>query len=373
MSSSVHDSTYANDVEDLFGGEDNPLRTRTSLLIEPLCDPDKYAYFTDIIPVPNEDLPIYNSYLEHRRNDWSHLHTDMSLDATQWTDKKVIVINGMRYEVDLISDNEKFFLKNTLAYFLVGDFEVNDNEKSKLMEITNPWYRIFLNDKIAREDVHNLSYNLMVQGLISSPSEREQVRKSIKNSDVVQDKIKWLRRYIVNGTLAEKEAAGACTEGIFFSSSFASIYWYKIEKKLLPGICSFNEYIARDEKLHMEVACKIYQTRIVNKLPREQLKQMIEEAVDIETRFACQSLPVDLIGMKKEEMWQYIRYVADYLWMLLTNEEEGIYNVENPYDFMAFISVNSVADFFSQRVTAYNKGEGVVETSEMLFSCNADF
>jgi ribonucleotide reductase beta subunit family protein with ferritin-like domain len=368
-----------NDVEDLYESNKNEqqdsLRTskrqRQSLLVEPLCDPDKYNEFTDLFPVPSEEMAIYESFLKHKSAQWSHLHTNMSTDKMQWEAKKTVVINGARTEVDLITPDEKYYLKNTLAYFLVGDFEVNDNEKSKLSTITNPWYKIFLNDKVDREDVHNLSYNLMIEGLISSPSERREVRETIKNSPVIQEKIQWLRRYIKCDSLAHKELGSCITEGIFFSSSFASIYFFKKERDgILPGISSYNEYISLDEKMHVEMAALIYRTRVVNKLPREELIEMIEKAVDIETRFATQGLPCNLIGLKKEHMHTYIRYCADWIFMLLTGEEEGIYNVENPFDFMSFMSVNIVADFFSHRVNTYSE---TVSSGESNFACDIDF
>jgi len=108
----------------------------------------------------------------------------------------------------------------------------------------------------------------------------------------------------------ERLVAFAAVEGIFFSGSFCSIFWLK-KRGLMPGLSFSNELISRDEGLHCDFACLLYNSHLKNKLPKEQVKQIILDAVEIEKEFILDALPVKLIGMNSDLMSQYIEFVAD--------------------------------------------------------------
>ena len=181
-----------------------------------------------------------------------------------------------------------------------------------------------------------------------------------------------LSRWIDNGSFAERIVAFAAVEGIFFSGSFCSIFWLK-KRGLMPGLSFSNELISRDEGMHCDFACLLYNEHIVNKLPVKTLRKIIIDAVDIEKEFICESLPVRLIGMNSDLMSQYIEFVADRLLVELGTEKE--YNVTNPFDFMDMISLQGKTNFFEKRVGEYQKA-GVLNTSDegsKSFSLDADF
>ena len=141
----------------------------------------------------------------------------------------------------------------------------------------------------------------------------------------------------------------------------------------MPGLSFSNELISRDEGMHCDFACLIYNEHIVNKLPVKTLRKIIIDAVDIEKEFICESLPVRLIGMNSDLMSQYIEFVADRLLVELGTEKE--YNVTNPFDFMDMISLQGKTNFFEKRVGEYQKA-GVLNTSDegsKSFSLDADF
>ena len=106
--------------------------------------------------------------------------------------------------------------------------------------------------------------------------------------------------------------------------------------------------ISRDEGLHCDFACLLYTKHLKNKLPQEQVRQIIIDAVEIEKEFVTDSLPVKLIGMNADLMGQYIEFVADRLLVELGNERE--YNASNPFDFMEMISLQGKSNFFEKRV-----------------------
>jgi ribonucleotide reductase beta subunit family protein with ferritin-like domain len=143
--------------------------------------------------------------------------------------------------------------------------------------------------------------------------------------------------------------AFACVEGIFFSGAFCSIYWLK-KRGLMPGLTFSNELISRDEALHCEFAVLLY-NKLVRKLDKSRINEIIKEAVDIEIEFICDALPCKLIGMNSELMTQYIKFVADRLVVQLGYKK--IYNVTNPFSFMELISLEGKTNFFERKVGEY--------------------
>jgi ribonucleoside-diphosphate reductase subunit M2 len=118
----------------------------------------------------------------------------------------------------------------------------------------------------------------------------------------------------------------------------------------MPGLTFSNELISRDEALHCEFAILLY-SKLLKKLDKSRIHDIIKEAVEIETEFICQALPCRLIGMNSELMTQYIQFVADRLCVQLGYKK--IYNVGNPFDWMELISLESKTSFFERRVSDY--------------------
>ena len=99
---------------------------------------------------------------------------------------------------------------------------------------------------------------------------------------------------------------------------------------------------------------------MVDKLPKDKVKEIIIDAVEIEKEFVTDALPVKLIGMNSDLMGQYIEFVADRLLVELGNDR--VYNTPNPFDFMEMISLQGKANFFEKRVGEYQKA-GVLNNS----------
>ena len=140
----------------------------------------------------------------------------------------------------------------------------------------------------------------------------------------------------------------------------------------MPGLTFSNELISRDEGLHCDFACLLYNNHLINKLPKEQIKMIISDAVEIEKEFVVESLPVKLIGMNSDLMCRYIEFVADRLLVELGNEK--IYNVTNPFDFMDMINLQGKTNFFEKRVGEYQKA-GVMnsDSDNKEFKMDVDF
>ena len=240
-----------------------------------------------------------------------------------------------------------------MAFFATSDFIINKSQKKDSDEVDIIEYNFFNDDKIARENIHSITYSDLLDEYVKDKSENEYLKNAVVTIPAVQKKAEWMNEFINEGTFVERIVAEAIMEGIFFSGTFCAIFWLRKRGKM-AGLCDSNELIARDEGLHRDFNCYLYRDLIVNKLPEELLIHMIKKAVTIEQVFVTVSLPVKLIGMNSDMMCQYIEYVADHLCFNLIQKK--IYNVENPFDdWMSAISLNVKTDFFVNRVYAYGK------------------
>ena len=154
--------------------------------------------------------------------------------------------------------------------------------------------------------------------------------------------------------------AFAAVEGIFFSGSFASIFWLK-KRGLMPGLTFSNELISRDEGLHTDFACLLF-SHLKHRPTKQAVQDVITEAVTIEQEFLTEALPCALLGMNSTLMKQYIEFVADRLLLALGNQK--FYNSTNPFDFMESISLAGKTNFFEKRVGDYQKAGVMASTNK---------
>ena len=138
----------------------------------------------------------------------------------------------------------------------------------------------------------------------------------------------------------------------------------------MPGLCFSNELISRDEGMHCDFACLIY-SKLVNKLPQEQIYNIIGNAVEIECEFVRDALPVELLGMNSGLMSQYIEFCADRLLVALGCDKK--YKTVNPFDWMEMISLQGKTNFFEKRVSEYSKNGVGVEATQQVISFDEDF
>jgi ribonucleoside-diphosphate reductase subunit M2 len=178
----------------------------------------------------------------------------------------------------------------------------------------------------------------------------------------IRKKADWALRWISdkNSTFATRLIAFAAVEGIFFSGSFASIFWLK-KRGLMPGLTFSNELISRDEGMHTDFACLLF-SLLKHRPSKQVVLDIITEAVVIEKEFLSDALPCALLGMNATLMCQYIEFVADRLLLSLGNTKH--YNATNPFDFMENISLAGKTNFFEKRVGDYQKSGVMASTKK---------
>jgi ribonucleoside-diphosphate reductase beta chain len=319
---------------------------------EPILKENKNRFV--LFPIQHDD--IWNFYKKAEASFWTAEEIDLQPDLIDWENK--------------LNDNERHFIKHVLAFFAASDGIVNENlAENFLSEVQYTEAKFFYGFQVAIENIHSETYSLLIDTYIKDKEEKNHLFNAIETLDCVRKKADWALRWIEEGSFAERLVAFAAVEGIFFSGSFCSIFWLK-KRGLMPGLSFSNELISRDEGLHCDFACLLYNNYVVNKMPKEQIKEIILDAVEIEKEFILDALPVKLIGMNSDLMAQYIEFVADRLLVELGNEK--VFNATNPFDFMEMISIQGKTNFFEKRVGEYQKA-GVLNNDDQTFSLDEDF
>ncbi|PNF18703.1 Ribonucleoside-diphosphate reductase subunit M2 [Cryptotermes secundus] len=292
-------------------------------------------------------------------------------EASFWTAEEVDLSKDMPDWNSLTSD-EKHFISHVLAFFAASDGIVNENlveRFSQEVQITEA--RCFYGFQIAMENVHSEMYSLLIHTYIRDSKHRDFLFNAIETMPCVKKKADWALQWIAHetATFGERVVAFAAVEGIFFSGSFAAIFWLK-KRGLMPGLTFSNELISRDEGLHCDFACLMFK-HLVQKPTEEEVKSIIRDAVAIEQEFLTEALPVAMIGMNCNLMKQYIEFVADRLLVELNCKK--MFNSENPFDFMEHISLEGKTNFFEKKVGEYQKCGVMANKEENVFTLDAYF
>jgi len=321
--------------------------------VEPILkeNPNRFVLF----PIVHDD--IWNYYKKSEASFWTAEEIDLHQDISDWENR--------------LNKDEQHFVKHVLAFFAASDGIVNENlAENMVTEVQYTEAKFFYGFQIMMENIHSETYSLLIDTLIKDNKEKDYLFNAIENMPCVKKKAEWALNYIDDSSFAERLIAFAAVEGIFFSGSFCSIFWLK-KRGLMPGLSFSNELISRDEGMHCDFACLLYNSHIKNKLSKERLQGMITEAVEIEQEFVSDALPVNLIGMNCDMMCQYIEFVADRLLVSLGNPK--VYNTENPFPWMELISLQGKTNFFEKRVGDYQKAGVMSDKSDQVFTLDADF
>ncbi len=325
-----------------------------SQLEEPILKENKDRFV--LFPITHND--IWQYYKKAEASFWTAEEIDLSQDFKDWAN---------------LTDGERHFIKHVLAFFAASDGIVNENlAENFISEVQYTEAKFFYGFQIAIENIHSETYSLLIDTYVKDSREKDGLFNAIETMDCVKRKADWALRWIDEGSFAERLVAFAAVEGIFFSGSFCSIFWLK-KRGLMPGLTFSNELISRDEGLHSDFACLLYNDHLVNKLSVDTVTEIIKDAVMIEKDFVTDAIPVKLIGMNADLMCQYIEFVADRLLNELRCPK--IYGASNPFDFMDMISLQGKTNFFEKRVAEYQKA-GVMDTGDdgkAKFSLNEDF
>ena len=354
---------------------------------------DRYTVF------PLRYHNLWKFYKDHVAAFWSVEEIRLSDDLVDWNER--------------LNDNERFFVKNVLAFFAASDGIVNENLVLNFYnEVQIPEARQFYAVQMMLEAIHSETYSILIDTYVINTDEKNKLFNAVENIPCVKKKADWAIKWIEEGStlqetlptgfldtfkrlesklksqgendneilqavnyltrdrpsFAQRLLAFICVEGIFFSGSFCAIYWLK-NRGLMPGLSTANQFISRDENLHAEFAIELYKM-LEDRLDEQTVHSIFKEAVEIEKEFVTESLPVSLIGMNCNLMCDYIEYVADR-WLTLLGYGK-MYNTANPFGFMELISVNAKENFFETNVSVYTRSNvgATEEDRQIVFDCD---
>ncbi len=308
-----------------------------------------------LLPVVDEEL--FELYNKARLTFWTHDEIELDYDIGDWQHR--------------LNDSERYFISNILGFFVQSDQIVNINLSERFIKdiehIPSDLYKyskLFYNFQQMIEDVHTLTYETLLNTLITDFDTNLFYKNSIKNIPAIAKKADWAIKYIDDhsSTFPVRLIAFAIMEGIFFSGSFCSIFWLgqkdPSNQNLMRGLVQSNKFISRDENLHYTFACTLFNKlkhhpEYDMKLDPDVIVSMVKDAVEIECEFINSSIPCAMIGMNSDLMSTYIKYVADRL--LTDIGFDPVYNCTNPFDFMRMLGMIDACNFFEQKETTYQK------------------
>lgn len=333
-----------------------PSNSMSTISPEPLLqeNPGRFVLF------PIEHPDIWAMYKKAEASFWTAEELDLAHDRVDWEQK--------------LNVNERHFISHVLAFFAASDGIVNENLVSNFAtEIQCSEARCFYGFQIAIENIHSEVYSQLIDTYVQDAAQKSELLNAIETIPCVTRKAAWSLEWCdaSNASFAERLVAFAAVEGIFFSGSFCAIFWIK-KRGLMPGLTFSNELISRDEGLHCDFACLLYKDHVANKLSDARIHAIIGEAVEIESEFVRDALPVGLIGMNADRMITYIQFCANRL-LLALGHKELFPDARNPFEWMTMISLSGKTNFFEKRVGEYSKSGVGVDPEAQKFSLDADF
>jgi ribonucleoside-diphosphate reductase beta chain len=263
-------------------------------------------------------FPILLDYAEKLRDmPW----TPKSADVDLGSDKKDFL------EICAKEPGVKPLIENVLGYFAPSDGIILENVQSNFgEEVAIPEVRAWFAVQGQNEYVHEDMYSLLIECYVESPSDRERLFNSIENMPAVKAKATWAQFWLNRRhSFAERLVAYSAVEGIHFASSFSIIWWIKSRfPGKMPGLTKSNEWISRDENMHVEFAIALY-FHLARLLPLERIRQIYESALKVELTFVRTIMSQQRIsGLTLESLEEHVRYMANFWFALYQDPKKPI-------------------------------------------------
>ena len=270
--------------------------------------------------------------------------------ASFWTSDEISLTDDITGFESLTSDERRFVL-HVLAFFSQADGIVLKNiDMNFSNDVTLFESKLFYAIQSFMEAEHAITYSQLIDSLVTDSTERMQLLDAIAHIPAVRDKAEWASRWLDRSrSFAERLVAFACVEGILFSGSFCAIFWLKTRVSM-PGLSLSNQFIARDEKMHVDHAIALFH-QLKHKPGRGMVTSIVTEAVENEIKFISDAIPNGLVGMNSELMTTYIKFVADQLMTDLGFAP--IYDCRCPFSFMQTLGLEGKTNFFESRASEY--------------------
>ena len=312
--------------------------------------------------VPFKYKWAWEKYLATCANHWMPQEVNMSRDIATWKDP-----NGL-------TDDERRIIKRNLGFFVTADsLAANNIVLGTYRHITAPECRQFLLRQAFEEAIHTHAYQYIVESLGLDESEIFNAYNEVKS---IRDKDEFLIPFIGaimdphfhtgtpenDQTLLKSLVVFACLmEGLFFYVGFTQILALGRQNKM-TGASTQYQYILRDESMHCNFGIDlINQIKLENPHLwtaefKAELNALFHQAVELEYRYAEDTMPRGVLGMNASMFKGYLRYIANRRATQI-GLAELFPNEENPFPWMSeMIDLKKESNFFEVRVTEYQSG-----------------
>ncbi len=312
--------------------------------------------------VPFKYKWAWDKYLAGCANHWMPQEVNMQRDIELWKNP-----NGL-------TEDERRIVKRNLGFFVTADsLAANNIVLGTYRHITAPECRQYLLRQAFEEAIHTHAYQYIVESL--GLDERE-IFNAYNEIDSIRDKDQFLIPFIdtltdpefKTGTLENDQKllksviVFACLmEGLFFYVGFTQILALGRQNKM-TGAAEQYQYILRDESMHCNFGIDLINTikmenpRLWTNEFQEELKALFLEAVELEYRYAEDTMPRGVLGLNAPMFKGYLRFIANRRAVQI-GLDPLFPNEENPFPWMSeMIDLKKERNFFETRVTEYQTG-----------------
>ncbi|MDP7537287.1 MAG: ribonucleotide-diphosphate reductase subunit beta [Methylococcales bacterium] len=304
----------------------------------------------------------WQKYLDGCANHWMPQEINMTADIALWKSK------------DGLTEDERMIIKRNLGFFSTADSLVANNlVLAVYRHITNPECRQYLLRQSFEEAVHTHAYQYVIESLGMDDGE---IFNMYRELPAVARKAEWalpFTQHLSNpnfqtGTdehdqmlLRELIAFYVIFEGIFFYVGFTQILSMGRRNKM-TGTAEQFQYILRDESMHMNFGIdvinqiKIENPHLWTETFKENIINIIHEAVDIEIQYAYDTMPRGILGLNAPMFKEYLHFIANRRCSQIGLPEQYS-GAQNPFPWMSeVLDLKKEKNFFETRVTEYQTG-----------------
>lgn len=304
----------------------------------------------------------WQKYLDACANHWMPNEINMSADITLWKSQ------------DGLTEDERLIIKRSLGFFSTADSLVANNLVLAIYRhITNPECRQYLLRQAFEEALHTHAYQHIIESLGMDEAE---VFNMYREVPAVSHKAVWSLPYTQSlndpnfktGStendqtfLRDLIAFYIIFEGIFFYVGFSQIISMGRRNKMV-GTAEQLQYILRDESMHLNFGIdvinqiKIENPHLWTKSFQMEVIKMIREGVELETRYAFDTMPRGILGLNAPMFKEYIEFIANRRCVQIGLSEQYP-GATNPFPWMSeLVDLKKEKNFFETRVIEYQTG-----------------
>ena len=312
--------------------------------------------------VPFKYKWAWDKYLAGCANHWMPQEINMSRDISQWKDPAGL------------SEDERRLVKRNLGFFVTADsLAANNIVLGTYRHITAPECRQYLLRQAFEEAIHTHAYQYIVESLGLDEGE---VFNAYNEIPSIRAKDEFLIPFIdtltnpdfstgtqeADQTLLKSLIVFACMmEGLFFYVGFTQILALGRQNKM-TGAAEQYQYILRDESMHCNFGIdlinqiKLENPRLWTAEFRAEISRLFRIAVELEYRYAEDTMPRGVLGLNADMFKGYLRYIANRRCQQI-GIDQLFSGEENPFPWMSeMIDLKKEKNFFETRVTEYQTG-----------------